>query len=98
MSDLIFEDLPTIESEKRFVVGFRMRKKKNWKYGHVSLYKITNQAHDEYGNYVIMSHGFANEIFDFYEEGKARAIELLEIKRQEFVSGRRNWWSGEITE
>ena len=54
MTELIFEELPARENENRFVVGFRMCKRKNWKYRYVMLYHITNPAHEEYGNWIII--------------------------------------------
>ena len=96
MTELIFEELPARENENRYVVGFRMCKRKNWKYRYVMLHHITNPAHEEYGNWIIMTQGHEYEYFEFKEEGKQRVKELLEQKRQEFITGKRNWWTGKL--
>ena len=98
MVTLIFEELEERNQEDRFVIGFRMRKSKNWKYRYVSLHKITNMNHEEYGNWILLSRNRQNEIFEFKEEGIARCREILQQKKQDIIDGKINWWTGKEVE
>lgn len=94
VSDLIFEELKKVDSEDRYVLGFRMKKKRNWKYRYVSAFLITNRQHEFYGQWVILAYQRENQYFSSKKSAMKNVAILLEEIKQEFVTGKRNWWTG----
>lgn len=96
--ELIFEELEKTDTEDRYVLGFRMRKRRNWKYRYVVAHLITNQLHERCGQWVIMAYQRKNQYFSSKTDAMRTVESLLEEIKQEFVTGKRNWWSGRLIE
>ena len=94
MTELEFQELETRETDDKYVVGFRMRKRRNWKYRYVSAFLITNSLHDHYQEWVILAYGKPNSYFIDKKQAKVAVDSLSETIKQEFITGKRNWWTG----
>ena len=96
MSKLIFEDLEREDRKDTTCFSFRMRLKngKNYKYRHVCVFKITNETHEYFGQWVIMSYGKANLYFTDKKTAILTAKKYLKILKQELEQGLVNWWTG----
>ena len=96
--ELIFEELEKTDTEDRYVLGFRMKKKRNWKYRYVCAFLINNQLHEHHDQWVILSIRQENQYFTSRKKAMRTVESLLEEIKQEFVTGKRNWWTGRLIE
>jgi len=98
--ELIIDDLPDEESSIGTLFGFSMRRKdgKNKKFCWIGIHKVTNPDHEHYGQFTFLAWWLRNhEIFYSYEKTalKVARTRLAKMK-EEYQSGKRNWWTGQI--
>ena len=100
MTELIFEDLEREDRVNTTCFSFRMRRKdgRNYKYRHVCIFDVGNPEHEHFGEFVIMSYGKANLYFTDKKTAITVAKKYLKVIKQEFIDGKRNWWTGKEKE